>query len=131
MLRSSDVRSILHHYGVDKIMDDLIDRLSTAIKSFNSDQTIIPVRSGFCYDQPTAGLIEWMPLMTTGDKVMIKTVGYHPANPVNKALPTILSSIAAYDAHSGHLLGMVDGSIIDGTTHGCCFSISKPILGAS
>ena len=72
----------------------------------------IPARSGFNYNVPQLGLIEWMPLYQVGSKVTIKIVGYHPKNPKIFGLPTILSSISQYDTITGHLLGLADGVLL-------------------
>jgi len=128
ILSGSDVETIVRHCGMDKLMDKLIKRLITAIQSFNSDQTIIPVRSGFHYDQPQNGLLEWMPLLNSGDNVMIKVVGYHPANPLTKDLPTILSTISAYDTSSGHFLGMVDGVLLTALRTGAASAVASRYL---
>jgi len=128
ILSGNDVEAIVRHSGMDELMDTLIARLATAIQSFNSDRTIIPVRSGFHYDQPQTGLLEWMPLLNSGDDIMIKVVGYHPANPHTQELPTILSTISAYDTSSGHLLGIVDGVLLTALRTGAASAVASSYL---
>ena len=128
VLRSSDVEIIIKRFGLNELMDELIVRLDQAIKSYNHEKVIIPVRSGFCYDKPQNGLIEWMPLMNSGDKVMIKVVGYHPANPIVENLPTIISTIYAYDTSTGHLIGTVDGVLLTALRTGAASALASKYM---
>ena len=109
ILSSVDVQQIVSHYGLNPLMDALIERLSVAIRSFDSEKTSIPVRSGFHYETPQTGLIEWMPLFNQGENVVLKVVGYHPSNPAQRKMPTIVSTISAYDTDTGHLVAVMDG----------------------
>jgi len=79
------------------------------LQSYHPDEVKIPMRSGFNYEKPVTGLIEWMPLYHKGNDVVIKVVGYHPDNPSKRNLPTIISSISAYCTKTGHLKGIIDG----------------------
>lgn len=128
ILRSGDVEIIIRQLGLNELMDELILRLERAIKSYDPEKVVIPVRSGFCYDTPQSGLIEWMPLMNTGDKVMIKAVGYHPVNPVINNLPTILSTISVYDTASGHLIGLADGVLLTALRTGAASALASKYL---
>lgn len=109
VLASQDVEAVIQHLGIHEIMDQLIKRTYNAFKHFDPAVTKIPIRSGFNYQAPQTGLIEWMPLYKTGEEVVIKVVGYHPQNPAIHNLPTILSTISAYDTSTGHLIGLMDG----------------------
>jgi ornithine cyclodeaminase/alanine dehydrogenase-like protein (mu-crystallin family) len=114
VLTSFDIQEILRHFGVDWMMTTLVERLRTAIINYNSQELSIPVRSGFDYEKPEPGLIEWMPLYNhdeQGGKVLIKVVGYHPSNPGKFNLPTIVSTISVYDTGSGHLCALIDGAL--------------------
>src|SRR5688500_13707641 len=96
VLTSSDIHEILRHFGVDWTMMTLVEHLEIAINNYNSQKLTIPIRSGFHYEKPEPGLIEWMPLYNQDDqggKVLIKVVGYHPSNPSKLNLPTIISTI--------------------------------------
>ena len=128
ILSGSDVEAIVRHCGLNKLMDTFIARLTAAIQSFKPNQTIIPVRGGFSYEEPQSGLVEWMPLLNTGDQVMIKIVGYHPTNPTSQHLPTILSTISAYDTASGHLLGIVDGVLLTAIRTGGASAIASKYM---
>ena len=131
VLGSRDVEIIIKRFGLNELMDELIARLDRAIKSYNHEKVIIPVRSGFCYDQPQSGLIEWMPLMNSGDKVMIKVVGYHPTNPMIENLPTIISTIYAYDTSTGHLIGTVDGVLLTALRTGAASALASKYMANS
>lgn len=112
VLSSSDIQEILRHFGIDWTMMTLIERLNVAITNYDPQKVSIPVRSGFHYEKPEPGLIEWMPIYNQGDqggKVLIKVVGYHPSNPAKLNLPTIISTISEYDTNSGHLSALIDG----------------------
>ncbi|MEM1324805.1 MAG: ornithine cyclodeaminase family protein [Bacteroidota bacterium] len=109
VIASQDIETIIHHLGIDRVMDELIERTHHAFLTFNPEQTQIPTRSGFHYTTPHTGLVEWMPLYKKEEEVVIKVVGYHPQNPDIYQLPTILSTISAYDTASGHLIGLMDG----------------------
>ena len=128
VLPQNDVHDIVRHFGVDTIMDDLIERLTIAIRELDDDQTVIPIRSGFNYQKPYPGLVEWMPLYDKGKQVVIKLVGYHPQNPDEFGLPTILSTISTYDTHTGHLKSLVDGVLLTSLRTGAASAISTKHL---
>ncbi|MEL6944189.1 MAG: ornithine cyclodeaminase family protein [Bacteroidota bacterium] len=125
ILSSGDIQKMVSYYGLDILMDELINRLGIATKQFNSQDTIIPIRSGFNYQKPQTGLVEWMPLYKKGDKVAIKVVGYHPNNPENYQLPTIISTISSYDTATGHLIGITDGVFATALRTGAASAIAS------
>ena len=52
----------------------------------------LPIGTRVIYAKPPIpGLLEWMPIMETGQTAVIKTVGYHPKNPERCQLPTIIA----------------------------------------
>ncbi|MEO1655767.1 MAG: ornithine cyclodeaminase family protein, partial [Bacteroidota bacterium] len=110
------------------IMDQIIERLTQGIIQYNPKQTDIPARSGFNYQDPFPGLVEWMPLHQLGNKVVNKLVGYHPENPKHFDIPTILSTIAAYDTTTGHLLGLMDGVLPTALRTGAASAIATRAL---
>ena len=109
ILSSNTVEEIVRHYGLDTVLRRLVDRLEAAMTRHDPARTVTPARSGFHYDRPHAGLIEWMPIHERGRDVTIKVVGYHPENPAVYGLPTIVSTISAYDTATGHLSCLIDG----------------------
>jgi ornithine cyclodeaminase/alanine dehydrogenase-like protein (mu-crystallin family) len=128
VLPQNDVQDIVRHFGVDAVMDDLIKKLTVAIAQLDKEQTIIPIRSGFNYEGPQPGLVEWMPLYDKGRQVVIKLVGYHPQNPEKYGLPTILSTISAYDTHTGHLKSLMDGVLLTSLRTGAASAIATRLM---
>lgn len=128
LLSATDVNSIMNAYGMDRLMDDLIFRLINEFKNFNPKETIIPVRSGFNYNNENPGLVEWMPVYKKGEEVVIKVVGYHPQNPANFNLPTILSTISSYDTKTGHLKGLADGVLLTALRTGAASAVATKYL---
>lgn len=131
VLSSFDIQEILRHFGVDWIMMTLIERLKTAVNNYNPQKLFIPVRSGFQYEKPEQGLIEWMPLYDQNDhggKVVIKVVGYHPSNPRKFNLPTIVSTISEYDTASGHLRALIDGVLPTAIRTGAASAVASKLM---
>ncbi|MBX2876154.1 MAG: ornithine cyclodeaminase family protein [Saprospiraceae bacterium] len=124
ILTPEDVQYIIQHIGADQLMDQLIARLEQAFLKFDPAQTDIPIRSGFNYEKPYPGLIEWMPLYQASDQIVIKVVGYHPENPNRLALPTIVSTISAYDSTNGHLIGLADGVLLTALRTGAASAVA-------
>lgn len=131
ILASSDIRKIVQAVGVDRLMDELISRLWAAFETYDPIETVIPVRSGFSYTEPYPGLVEWMPVMKRGKQVAIKIVGYHPENPQRHKLPTIVSTISAYDPLTGHLLALSDATFITALRTGAASAVASTCLASS
>jgi L-lysine cyclodeaminase len=131
VLSSLDIQEILRHFGLDWTMMTLVDRLGIAINNYNPQRSSIPIRSGFHYENPEPGLIEWMPLYNQdeqGGKVLIKVVGYHPSNPGKFDLPTIVSTISEYDTNSGHLSALIDGALATAIRTGAASAIASKLM---
>lgn len=128
ILPQKDIQDIIQHHGPDKVMDDLIASLAEAVASFDPMATKIPVRSGFNYEKPQPGLIEWMPLYYDQAEVVLKLVGYHPKNPSDYALPTILSNISAYDTRTGHLKTVMDGVLLTSLRTGAASAVASRLM---
>lgn len=128
LLSQSDLHEIVSRVGVDRMMDELIARLRTALIAFDTAETEIPVRAGFHYEAPVPGLIEWMPLLAKNESVLMKIVGYHPDSPDKLRLPTILSTLSRYDPTSGHLLALVDGTFLTAMRTGAASALASQAL---
>ncbi len=128
VLSQKDIQKLIINEGIDQVMDLLIERLEEAAKNFDPVQTKIPVRSGFNYEKPDPGLVEWMPLYNVGEEITIKLVGYHPNNPGKYDLPTILSSISSYDTKTGHLFGIMDGVLPTALRTGAASAVASKFL---
>lgn len=128
ILDSNAVNKIITKIGLDRVMDDLISELEKALINFSKEETEVPIRSGFNYKKPFLGLVEWMPIMKKGEEVLIKVVGYHPENPDIFKLPTILSTISSYDAHTGHLNFLVDGVLLTALRTGASSAVASKMM---
>ncbi len=128
ILTTNDFRAIARHVGLNPLMDECIARLRAALQQFDANDTITPVRAGFEYTHPEVGLLEWMPIMQRGEKAVVKMVGYHPANPERRQLPTILSTVSAYDTKSGHLIGLADGTFLTALRTGAASAVASEVL---
>ena len=130
VLSLNDIRKIVKHKGLNHLMDEMIDQLTHAFTNFNEKETCVHPRDGFKYTNPTLGLVEWMPSMKIGKNATIKIVGYHPLNPKTMNLPTIVSTVSCYDTHSGHLIGMMDGTFLTALRTGAASAVASRVLGA-
>ncbi len=128
VLSGIDVSQIVEKFGLNELMDNLINRLESAIKNFDNSKIDIPIRSGFNYQATNPGLVEWMPIHKKGKEVVIKVVGYHPRNPEKFNLPTILSSISSYDTITGHLNGIADGVLLTALRTGASSALASKYL---
>lgn len=128
IIDSNAVNQIIKKIGLNNVMDSLIEKLEEAIIGFTEDETEIPIRSGFSYNKPFLGLVEWMPVMKKGEEVLIKVVGYHPENPEIFKIPTILSTISSYDVHTGHLNYLVDGVLLTALRTGASSAVASKMM---
>ena len=110
VLGPEEFRQIVGRVGLNEIVDDLVERLESALCHYDSSQSCVPARAGFNYTLPGVGLVEWMPMFQRGENVTLKVVGYHPENPARSALPSVLSTISRYDVETGQLKALVDGT---------------------
>lgn len=128
ILTASDIKKIVDIIGIDRLMCNLIEALEAAFIAYDPNITEVPMRTGFTYDQPHNGLLEWMPLITHGYSATIKVVGYHPNNPRVHEIPTITSNISVYDISNGHLLGLMDGTFLTALRTGATSAVASRIL---
>ncbi len=128
LLSSHDVAETIHQAGLDAYMDVLIERLEQAFSSYDKSTYSIPARDGFRYSEPFTGLVEWMPLMQCQQSVLMKMVGYHPANPGAYALPTILSSLSLFDVQTGQIKALADGTLLTSLRTGAASAVASKLL---
>jgi ornithine cyclodeaminase/alanine dehydrogenase-like protein (mu-crystallin family) len=128
ILTTDNIRHIVQKVGLNTLMDDLIVRLREALAAYKPDNYVSPARAGFNYSTPHTGLIEWMPIMSSGNQATIKVVGYHPHNPQIHHLPTILSTTSIYDVSSGHLLALADSTFLTAMRTGAASAIASQYL---
>jgi L-lysine cyclodeaminase len=128
LVDAADVRSIVQRIGRDALMDSLIGRLTEAIVRYDPTIAQVPPRGGLHYRTPEWGLLEWMPAHVGGEGTTVKLVGYHPANPERRGIPTIISTISLFDGSSGHLIGLIDGTLVTALRTGAASAIASRVL---
>lgn len=128
ILSYSDVSKIVNSVGTDTLMDEMIASLATAFANHHIEHVATPPRTGFAYDSPGEGMIEWMPAHEQDGEVTMKIVGYHPNNPKNRGLPTILSTISSYDSATGHLTGLADATLLTAMRTGAASAVASTLL---
>ncbi len=130
VLTAANIEQIVEKVGVDQIMDQLIERTYNVFVEFSDQESIMPIRSGFNYTEPKVGLIEWMPIRdVTHEEILMKMVAYHPDNPKDYQLPTILSTIATYDTRTGHLKAIMDGVLPTALRTGAASAVASKLFG--
>jgi ornithine cyclodeaminase/alanine dehydrogenase-like protein (mu-crystallin family) len=127
VLTGSDVAAIAAAVSLDRLMDEVIAELTSDLRLYHPATTRIYPRRGFEYQIPRVGLLEWMPLLESGRTVVLKVVGYHPANPP-QGLPTVLGTIHVYDATNGHLAAIVDGVLATALRTGAASAVASRVL---
>lgn len=128
VLTALDIKALLDRVGRDALMDRMIDAVFHAFHGFDAEAFTIPPRSGFAYDEPSYGLVEWMPLMRTGAGVTMKSVAYHPTNPSSAGLPTILSTIGRWTTSTGHLEALCEAGILTSLRTGAASAVASRAL---
>lgn len=128
ILERRDIQNILESIGRDRLMDEMIERLDEVIRNYDPGSYLIRERDGFHYRDPDFGLFEWMPICHKGDASTIKMVGYHPSNPNEHGLPTILSTMASFDTATGHLRSVMDGSFPTAIRTGAASAVASKAL---
>ena len=131
IITSEDIGRIVSRIGIDQLMDETMRRLIEACENYDPAQTPVRERDGFHYHEPEHGLMEWMPAMRVGQHTTLKMVGYHPHNPARRGLPTILATIGAYDAVTGHMLALTDGTFATALRTGAASGVASRFLAKS
>lgn len=119
---------IVASVGLDALLDDLIERLADAFARHDPEAVETMARDGFRYTKPDLGLIEWMPTMVLGSRVAIKTVGYHPTNPVERNVPSVLATTSLHDTIDGRLLALVDATFLTALRTGAASAVVTDVL---
>ncbi|MGH1488442.1 MAG: ornithine cyclodeaminase family protein [Acidimicrobiales bacterium] len=122
-LSVDDLVLVINEVGLDSFLDELIAELRDAMEQFDPAVVKDRTRSGFSYESPSMGLVEWMPSMTVGDVVSVKTVGYHPDNPNSQNLPSVLATTALYDTVTGRLLAICEGTLLTALRTGAASAV--------
>ena len=112
LLSHSDVALTIQRVGPDVFMRELIDAMERELIEFHMGRYDIPVRTGFHYQRPVVGLVEWMPLHCKHETIFLKSVGYHPTNPQSHRLPTVVGTFHRFDPSSGRMTALIDGALL-------------------
>jgi L-lysine cyclodeaminase len=122
------IAGVVADVGLDQLMDELIAALRSTLSSHDGEQLATFERAGFHYAKPSLGLVEWMPAMDLGRLVSVKTVGYHPTNPVERGVPSILATTALYDTSTGRLLTLCEATFLTALRTGAVSALVTDIL---
>jgi L-lysine cyclodeaminase len=128
LLGAADVAEVIRRRGLDAVLVELIDRLRHALMAHDETRIVSPLRSGFHYASPTAGLLELMPVMELGRTVGVKTVGYHPSNPSTRGLPSVMATTSLYDTSTGRILALLDATLLTALRTGAAAAIAADVL---
>jgi ornithine cyclodeaminase len=123
-----EVGQVVRHVGANTFMDTLIERLDNALATFDPDEIRTHDRTGFHYQTPSLGLVEWMPSHAVGRRVAIKTVGYHPDNPSALATPSVLATTSLYDTSDGRLAVVCEATVLTAFRTGAASALATRIL---
>ena len=117
ILAGHDMTRLLEVVGIHEFMDLMIERLRARLLDHSAADVEVRPRDGFRYDKPALGFIEWMPTHEVGGPVVVKMVGYHPTNPVQRRLPSVLATTSMWDSESGHLTAIADATLLTAVAH--------------
>lgn len=130
VLASDDLTRLLAEVGRDRLMDLMIDRLRTRFAEHDPAGVEVRDRDGFRYAKPDLGLLEWMPTHEVSGPVVIKMVGYHPTNPLQRELPSVIATSSMWDTQSGHLVAIADATLLTAVRTGAASGIATDLLAA-
>lgn len=128
VLTQDCIGNIVKQVGLDLVFDDLIARLASAFSTHDRDVVATMTRDGFRYTKPALGLIEWMPAMEAGRLVSIKTVGYHPTNPVERRTPSVLATTSLHDTVDGRLVALCEATFLTAIRTGAASAVVTDVL---
>ena len=123
-----DLAAVVADVGLDRFIDQLIEALASAFRDFDPRQVQHLTRAGFSYETPAVGLVEWMPAMTVGQAVSIKTVAYHPENPTALSLPSVLATTSVYDTGTGRLQAICEATVLTALRTGAASAVMTDAL---
>ena len=122
------VAAIVAHVGAGPLYDLAAERVAAVLAAQARGVVDQKERDGFRMTSPYPGLLEWMPAVRHGSTVSVKAVGYNPHNPAKHRLPTILSTLLGFDADSGHLRVVVDGTFATALRTGAASAVASRAL---
>jgi len=128
VLEAADLTHLLEAVGRHELMDLMIERLGARFLDHEADAVEVRARDGFRYDKPDLGLVEWMPTHEKGGPVVIKMVGYHPTNPVQRGLPSVIATSSMWDTVTGHLVAIADATLLTALRTGAASGLATELL---
>jgi len=128
VLGAAELSLLLERVGRDRIMDLMIERLGARTREHDADTVAVRARDGFRYDKPDLGLVEWMPTHEAGGPVVVKMVGYHPTNPVQRALPSVIATSSMWDTETGHLVAIADATLLTALRTGAASGLATELM---
>lgn len=128
VLGADDLAELLSQVGPDRLMDLMIERLRARCLDLEHTPTAVRDRDGFRYDKPALGLLEWMPTHEIGGPVVVKMVGYHPTNPVQRRMPSVIATTSMWDTDSGHLVAIADSTLLTAVRTGAASAVATDLL---
>lgn len=128
VLRREDLAALLARVGPDAVMDRVVAALEVALQRLDLTRVQLTPRRGFEYGQPEFGLTEWMPICDSGTGTTIKIVGYHPGNPANRGLPSVLSLVGAFDIRTGRARVVADATFLTAVRTGAASALASRVL---
>jgi ornithine cyclodeaminase/alanine dehydrogenase-like protein (mu-crystallin family) len=128
VLAAADMVELLERVGRDRLMDLMIERLRVRFVAHDPVAVQSRDRDGFRYDKPALGLLEWMPTHEIGGPVVVKMVGYHPTNPLQRGLPSVIATSSMWDTESGHLVAIADATLLTAVRTGAASALATDVL---
>ncbi len=128
ILGASDLAVLVDRVGRDALMDRMIESLRERFAGHDAELVDARPRAGFRYDKPALGLVEWMPTHEVGGPVVIKMVGYHPTNPAQRSLPSVLATSSMWDTETGHLLAISDSTLLTALRTGAASGLATDLM---
>ena len=128
VLDLDDLAAVIEDVGLDRFLDDLIAAIVEGVGRYDAEQIEHQIRRGFSYTQPEIGLVEWMPTMAAGDLISIKTVGYHPENPGQRQIPSVLATTSLYDTTTGRLKLICESTVLTALRTGAASAVMTDAL---
>ena len=109
-------------------MKEVIGTVEEAYKAFNSDQVIQPAYIGM--HLPAGGEIDFKPGYNRSNEVisMKASSGGFIDNPTAHGVPSGMGTILLFDARTGALICVMDGSLITGLRTGAAGAVSVKVL---
>lgn len=123
-----DLSVLVERVGLHPLMDSMIERLHRTLAEARPGAFDLRARDGFSHGPPLPGALEWMPVMQNERVATIKVVGYNPANPSLRGLPTVVATLSAFDMETGCLMAQADGVFLTAVRTGAASAVASRVL---